>query len=693
MPNKLIYAIAMFSLSPTVMSQNFYVAESGDDNANGLSLISDVDGASRPFRTLARAQQAVRDLKKNDSFNEPVTVHVQAGTYFLEKALEFDIRDSGFAERQITWQAENGQVVISGGIVLQNCLPNGKGVWNCPTKDLNLDKVKYAQSYRIKGDIPGFDLFVDQQRMHLARWPNGDWAHIREPLDEKTSFTSMEPLPSTEADLDHAQVHIFAGNDWYDEYIGIASILSDQNKITLSNKAAYPLASGRRFYLQNIQSELDDTGEWFYDRAKNNLSFIPHSLHTPNKVIASVLQKLIVINGSSYINFKDFAFRHCAGAALNINKTHHVSFNNIETNNIGGRAVEIIDSTDIIISNSHIHDAGQGGILLAGGDRNTLKPGNNLVHNTHIHDVSQSIMSYAPAIEFAGVGNQATHNLVEQLPGTGILINGNDHLVEKNEVHHVCEQSSDCGAIYSGRDWTYRGNVIRYNSVHDLSGYGLKVVDIANNRVVYAKPDGVRGIYLDDLVSGFSVIGNLLNNAGLIAIQLGGGRDNIIENNIISTNDFAIWVDYRKPSPELKRRLTQVPYKSEAWLSKYPKLGDPMLNEGWPEGNTVKRNTIISTRPDNWALRYMMPAFSNTIERNLVWSTSGTFNVAYNILDKLIKRDGVTWQNWVNEGLERNSLIADPCLTITGNKATFCRQSQLHTIGIQPLPLDIGLIK
>jgi hypothetical protein len=118
-----------------------------------------------------------------------------------------------------------------------------------------------------------------------------------------------------------------------------------------------------------------------------------------------------------------------------------------------------------------------------------------------------------------------------------------------------------------------------------------------------------------------------------------------------------------------------------------------MRNESWPEGNSLQRNIIISTRRGNWALRYMMPAFSNTIENNLVWSTAGNFNLAYNILDRLIKRDGATWQNWIDEGIERNSLIADPCVTITGNEAVFCQQSPADQIGFQRLPTDIGLIR
>jgi parallel beta-helix repeat protein len=302
-------------------------------------------------------------------------------------------------------------------------------------------------------------------------------------------------------------------------------------------------------------------------------------------------------------------------------------------------------------------------------------------------------MTYTPAIEVMGVGTTITHNLIEQSPGSGILIYGNEHLIEKNEVHHVCEEASDCGAIYSGRDWTFRGNVIRFNSIHDLFGYGLKSVDLANNRVEYKKPDGVRGVYLDDSVSGFSVIGNLFYNAGLMSIQLGSGRDNAIENNIISTDQFALVMDHRTPGPELKKRLSQVPIQSGPWASKYPKLAEPMHNENWPEGNSIQRNIIISSKPDGLSLVYMLPKQTNTLANNLIWSSKGQFRIRYKILDGAGKSNEAPWQEWINEGIESGSIASDPCLIIRGNQTALCQQSQAKAIGFQALPSDIGLIE
>ena len=68
-----------------------------------------------------------------------------------------------------------------------------------------------------------------------------------------------------------------------------------------------------------------------------------------------------------------------------------------------------------------------------------------------------------PAVSLQGVGNRATCNLIDNAPHQAISFGGNEHLIEFNEIHSVCFESNDAGAIYSGRDWTMRGTVIRNN--------------------------------------------------------------------------------------------------------------------------------------------------------------------------------------------------------------------------------------
>jgi DNA polymerase-3 subunit alpha len=46
-------------------------------------------------------------------------------------------------------------------------------------------------------------------------------------------------------------------------------------------------------------------------------------------------------------------------------------------------------------------------------------------------------------------------------------------------------ETADCGGFYMGRDWTERGNVVRYNVFHDIYGYGLIAYQIAYLKAHY----------------------------------------------------------------------------------------------------------------------------------------------------------------------------------------------------------------
>jgi len=682
----------------TSVAEDFFVSPNGDDQASGLSSTARSSDKDGPFRTLERAQSAVRALKSGGKLKQALTVHVAAGNYQLQKPLEFNIRDSGFADRKIIWQAEPG-ATISGGIALNGCAADQNGLWHCPVAGLNLDSIKYPNTTPKKGLIPGFNLFVNQHRLHLARWPDHDWAHIKTPLDEKTHFSVFEQLPAVNSA--EAQVHIFPGNDWYDEYLPVSAVDTEHNAIKLSAATVYPLDSGRRFYLQNILSELDTPGEWFYDKANAQILFIPPAQEKPETITLSSLPNLIKIDGASYIGFHHFSFRHSTGAAISINKAQHINMDDIEVNQVDTSAIEAVESSNIYLTDSRIYDTGGGGIVIAGGNRKTLEAANNLVQNNHFHDFGKIIYSFSPAIDTQGVGSRITHNLIENAAGPGVSISGNDHLFEKNEIRHICEQASDCGAVYSGRNWTWRGNIIRYNSIHDIFGYGLQTVDIANNIVKYSSPsaDGARGIFLDDGISGFTVFGNILNNAGATPLMLAGGRDTLIENNIIKADiqdlhKFGIWVDYRSPNYDWssnRNSLKEVPYQSPIWQKKYPALSLPMGNDTWPEGNIIKHNIIISNRSTGESSqRYNMPAKSNYVGNNLVWNTKDVFRIDYDILDRHIKKDAALWTEWLAEGVETDSLNADPCATITGNRVTFCKNTVATKIGFKPIPDDIG---
>ena len=169
---------------------------------------------------------------------------------------------------------------------------------------------------------------------------------------------------------------------------------------------------------------------------------------------------------------------------------------------------------------------------------------------------------------------------------------GNENVMELNEIHHVCQETGDVGVFYTGRDWTVRGNVIRYNHIHDVSGPGLY---------------GAQGIYLDDAASGNLVIGNFICKTAR-AMLLGGGRDNVLENNLMVDCGESIHFDNRglnwmkatvaSPNGVMPQRLMAMPFRQPPWSQRYPQLATVLDdNPGAPKHNTLRYNVIYRCKP------------------------------------------------------------------------------------------------
>jgi len=184
------------------------------------------------------------------------------------------------------------------------------------------------------------------------------------------------------------------------------------------------------------------------------------------------------------------------------------------------------------------------------------------------------------------VGQRAVHNLIHDHPHCPILYSGNDHRIEWDEIHHVALETGDVGAIYAGRDWTFRGNAIGYNFIHHTGGVGM----------------GSMGVYMDDCVSGTEIFGNIFYRVKR-AVFLGGGRDYRVENNIFVECHPAVEIDGRglDKSPVwsnmvyqfMKQQLMAVP--QELYRSRYRAIADldryyQTAEEVPPENNRVARN-------------------------------------------------------------------------------------------------------
>lgn len=606
-PRWLVLAVILLGRAIAISGPaEFYVATNGSDGWSGKLAAPNRRLTDGPFASLERARAEIRKLKGANRLKSGVTVYLRGGFYSVEKPLAFTAEDSGTEKARILYRAYGKEEVrLTGGKELSGFkVVTDPGVLdrleeaartNIRQTDLKALGISDVGEPTAAGQRP--ELFFQDKPMRLARWPNEGFIRIVDVVggspftvhgltgDKTGKLTYDGDRPKRWSAENDLRLHGYWFWDWSDGYEKVDSIDTEKRVIaTTAPYHGYGYRKGQRFYALNLLAELDAPGEWFLDRQKGILYFWPPAELERSRTVISILPTLLTLRDTAWLTFRGLIFETTRGTAITINGGTHNSIAGCTLRNTGGWAVSISGGASNSVVGCDIYQTAEGGVSMEGGDRRTLTPGNHSVENTHIHDFGRLYRTYRPAIAINGVGNRIAHNLIHDGPHNAIQLGGNDHLIEFNEVHSVCHETGDVGAFYMGRDWTMRGTIIRHNFFHHIKGPGLH---------------GAMAVYLDDSASGITIFGNVFYRAGRAAF-IGGGRDNLVENNIFVDCQPAVHVDARglnwmrdhvEGDGTLPMRLKDVPYQSPLWSARYPQLVN-ILNEqpGAPQGNVVARN-------------------------------------------------------------------------------------------------------
>lgn len=596
---------SIFASSMPAEPVEFFVSPEGSDVFAGTR--------EKPFATLERARDAIRNLKRTAGLPAGgVTVLLRGGAYALTRSFELTEQDSGSRQAPVVYRRYGQEEVrLMGGKRVANFRPvNDVGTLNridlaARGKVLSVDLGKEGitdfgeiepRGYGRPEHPAALELFFQDKPMTLARWPNRDWAIIAAAPAGKDGgrFAYEGDRPRRWLKAADVWLHGYWTQDWADSFVRVKSIDTKAREITTAEPhGIYGYTPGKRYYALNLLEELDEPGEWYLNRKTGILYFWPPAPIEQGKVFVSVLPAIVSMRNVSHVSLHGLTMELCRGTAVEMDGGEHNRIAGCIVRNTGNDAISISNGTDNGVVSCDINGTGEGGIRLGGGERKTLTPGGNFAENNHIHHYSRWCRTYRPAVWLSGVGNRVSHNLIHDAPHTGILLVGNEHLIEFNEVFRVALETDDVGAVYTFfQDWTNRGNVIRYNFFHDLIG-SLK--------------DRVRAVYLDDAASGTVVYGNVFHRTSF-GVMIGGGRDNQVENNIFVECDPAVWVDGRglagiggnlAPNADfapggrmqLHEKLKEVNHDQPPYSERYPGLATILDEEPLsPAGNAIVRN-------------------------------------------------------------------------------------------------------
>lgn len=664
---------------------DFFVAPDGNDENPGTK--------EAPFATLLRAQQAVRALKlQTGGLDSRVTVWLRSGDYIIHQTLTFSSEDSGTEEAPIRWRCfENERVRWLGARRLSGFVketdPSILSRFSEETRGKVMVIDLTQQGIQNWGELQsrGFsrpcvtahgELFFAGEPMTIARWPNvGEWELIKGFPEEsgkgddhggtigslENGFFYHNSRPHQWVNPKNVWVHGYWAYDWANSYERIAELDTTNNYVrTAEPYGLYGFRPGQRFYFLNILEELDAPSEWYVDDERGKLYFWPPDQHVEeHEILFSVLETpFISFTDAAHIVVEGIIFEGSRGNAIEINGGENIQIVGCLIKNIGNWGVVIQQGKRHTVADCNIFNIGDGGVKMVGGNRQTLDSGEQVVENCHFKGIGRWSKCYVPAVLMEGVGLRASNNLIHDHPHCAILFTGNDHRIEFNDIHHIALETGDVGAIYTGRDYTFRGNRIRHNYIHETGGVGM----------------GSMGVYMDDCVSGTEIYGNVFYKVHW-AVFIGGGRDHIVENNVFVECDPAIRADARglDRSPvwrnmvdvTMRERLFAVPL--EQYRLRYPALVGLDKWYGPPEGPAIVGDDFIGVPPEG-----------NSIVRNVC--IGDWLVIAWHADPKLFDvRDNYrTKDTSSNIGPETNFALPP--------------DSPAWALGVQPIPFDkIGL--
>jgi hypothetical protein len=596
----------------------FAVAPDGNDANPGTK--------EKPFHSLERARDAIRSLSQAGVLPAGgVEVCLRGGEYPVLKSFELTSQDSGTEASPIIYRAMKGETpIFRGGIRLTGFQPASDADVLARLPEESHSKVLYVdlKSLGITNlkplELGGFcsgrgftthptqELFFNGQAMTLARWPNQEYVtlhdivvHDGKPshglVGSKTGLLQYDGnRPERWLKESDAWLYGYWFWGWADSYERIASIDPTKHEIALATPySTYGYRKGQPFYAVNVLAEIDMPGEWYLDRTNSVLYFWPPS--DPNQAIVELSVNdfpFLKMQHVSHITLEGITWELGGGDAVLIRDGDHCLIAGCTVRRCSGNGIEIDGGTDHGILSCDVSSLGRGGVVISGGNRKTLSPGRHFVENCNIHDLSRIDRTYTSAIVMSGVGNRIAHNSLHDIPSSAMRVGGNDHLVEYNDVYRVVLESDDQGGADMFGDPTIRGIVYRFNYWHH----------IGNWRHSNEGPDcGRAGIRLDDAISGVLIYGNIFYRAasgklGFGGVQIHGGKDNILDNNLFvdceSAVSFSPWGAERwKTFTSEFLTLPEVDW--DLYVAKYPKLA--ALSED-ADRNTIARSLVVQCR-------------------------------------------------------------------------------------------------
>ena len=534
----------------------FYVSPEGNDGWSGRVPQPDAKRGDGPFATFEAARDAARAI------GGAATIMAGGGDYYLTRPVVFGPQDTG-----LTIMARCGEApILHGGPPVKDWRPQVDGSW---TAKLTLPP----------GDTVG-DLFVNDALQTQARYPNapadGDprkgWLFADKPGADawlgNTRFRfhagDVPPLSDMAGLTAHIVGGFQPGSQWGSDTLPVVSIDSATRTIFTRGTAYFFTAEGSRYFLSGAKALLDAPGEWWYDPAAGEVTYIPKSPSFKDAtVVAGTLPTFFRLEDAGRMVISGLRFRDGAPqgsgkygtdtrgfGAIRLEHADNVQLLGNSFDNIGV-GIHVSESKDVVIADNEIGNVAGNGIYVGTAYGTFGKSDGAQILSNRIHDVGRVYLESA-GIWFQAADNvRVAHNTIERTSQFGI--SGGSLWGQEDAVHHAIIEYND---IRDANQQTADGGAIKLMGIQDdLQESVIRYNRVTGTRQLMNRPDGTFwpsdyenigewpspiswAIYTDGRASGIRIEGNILSG-NVAAIGINGGWNNVVTGNTIAQGSGA----------------------------------------------------------------------------------------------------------------------------------------------------------
>ena len=368
---------------------SIFVSLHGSDNGSG-----DIHS---PYSSIEKALQESRKLQGG------VTIYIRKGVYRLNQPLVITPQD-GNEHKELTICAyPEEKVVLTSANIINHHWKHYKG---------KIFKTAVA------GLVAIDQLFVNGMYRPMARYPNYDSLALKfNGCSDKA--TSKDKIKKWHSPKD-GYLHVMHSSDWGSEHYRIVG-KNDDNSLQLEGgwQNNRPSAGHKQNRMvENIFEELDAPGEWYYDKNKKELYYIPIAGEDINQAIfeTPTLNHLVELKGNKEIpvqnvTIKDIDFtltnrtfmeRYEAllrsdwaiyrGGCIVLEGTKKCHINNCNLYNLGGNAIFFsMYNYQSSIRGCHLFQIGASGICFVGNHNAVHSPAYGYHDSLAINKISRVV--------------------------------------------------------------------------------------------------------------------------------------------------------------------------------------------------------------------------------------------------------------------------------------------------------------